>query len=75
MGYFLFRIILQLSCDKIVLSKFGRNHFLVVYKNETIKLSSIFFFYSIIFDIVELLMCNFQNSLLVDSNYKGVLIC
>ena len=48
---------------------------MVVYKNESIELSSKFLLFSIFFGIVELLMWNFQNVLYDDSNYIGVLVC
>ena len=48
---------------------------MVVYNYESIELSLKILLYSIIFGIVELLMCNFQNVLFVDSNYIDVLAC
>ena len=48
---------------------------MVVYKIESIELSSKFLLYSIVFGIVELLMCNFQNVLYVDFNYIVVVVC
>ena len=74
MGYFLFGIDLQLSCNKIVLV-LGRDHFVVFVKNGSIEFLSKFSLYSIMFYIVKFLVCNIQYVLLVDSNYIDVLVC